>query len=241
MRVAAPLFSTVALLGGLLLGACARLPAEEARGTPAEAVARLGFAALSADGLSLGSAVAVAPDRLLTNAHVLPPGLERLRAQRGDGLATTEARLLALSPALDLAILAVEPGLFVPVPVSATPPVAGERLWAVGAPTAGAALAVGEVEQPGVEMAGRGPGFIARIGALMGYSGGPAVDAEGNLRGLTTALPRAGGSLLLAMLTGLDLGGMTRNRQNREVFFLSIAAAMVESERIAPSRCSGCD
>ncbi|MBX9593453.1 MAG: hypothetical protein K2X46_03750, partial [Roseomonas sp.] len=67
------------------------------------------------------------------------------------------------------------------------------------------------------------------------YSGGPALDAEGRLRGLVTALPGAGGATALAALTGMDLDGIARGAEGREVFFLSIAAALAESERIAPA------
>ena len=84
-------------------------------------------------------------------------------------------------------------------------------------------------------MPGRGPGFTARIGALMGYSGGPALDEAGHLRGLVTALPGGAGATVLAALTGVDLAGMASGTTGREIFFLSIAAAMAESERIAPS------
>ena len=227
--------ATALLLCLLLVGACARLPAEEARATPAASVAAWGFASLSAHGLPLGSAVAVAPDRLLTSAHLLPEGVDRLWARRGDGLARAEAVVLARSAAMDLAVLAVPPGLFEPVPLGPAPPHLGERLWALGSPAAGQAMAVGTVTMPAVVMPGRGQGFVARIGALMGYSGGPALDEQGRLRGLVTALPGGGGAVALAALTGMDLDGMARGSAGREVFFLSIAEAMAESERIAPA------
>ncbi|NKE48690.1 trypsin-like peptidase domain-containing protein [Roseomonas frigidaquae] len=219
---------------GLLLGACTRLPAEEARGGPAAAAASFGFAALSSHGVPLGSAVAVAPDRLLTNAHVLPEGLTTLQAQRGDAAVTVTALVLARSPALDLAVLRVSPGVFKPVPRQAAAPATGQRIWAIGAPSAGPALAEGVVEQPDAVLAGRGPGFIARIGALMGYSGGAALDAQGRLRGLVTAQLGAGSSPALAALTGLDPAVFSPSRDQRKVFVLSIDAAIRESNRIAP-------
>jgi len=236
MRVA-PLSRRAWLVMGLCLPlmACARLPAEEARATPAAAVAAWGFAALSSHGAPLGSAVAVAPGRLLTSAHLLPAGVEVVEARRGDGIGRAQARVLARSEAMDLAVLAVPLGLFQPVPVEQGAVVAGQRLWALGSPSAGAAMAVGVVTRPAAVMPGRGPGFTARIGALMGYSGGPALDEAGHLRGLVTALPGGGGATALAALTGLDLDGLARGSDGREVFFLSIAAALAESERIAPS------
>lgn len=218
----------------LLLGACARLPAEEARGTPAESVAALGFAQLSATGMPVGSAVAIAPDRLLTNAHVVPAGVEALGFRRGDGAAGGTARLLARSERMGLAVLAIPPGVMRPVPVAPAAPAAGGRVWALGAPSAGPALAAGEVVQPALLLPGHGPGFTARLGALLGYSGGPALDGEGRLLGLVTALPQPGAAPLLAALSGLDLDGLARGPAGREVFLLGIAPALAEAERLVP-------
>jgi S1-C subfamily serine protease len=222
------------LMLALGLAGCARLPGGEARATPA-AAAVTGFAAISAHGLPLGSAVAVGPGRLLTNAHILPEGVSVVQAQRGDGAAPVPARVLARSPIMDLAVLAVAPGHFHPPPVADAPVTPGEALLALGAPNAGPALARGVVRLPDVLLPGTGRGMTARLGALMGYSGGPALDHEGRLRGLVTALLRPGMAPLLAALTGLDVAGMTRDREEREVFVLSIAEAMAESERIAPT------
>jgi len=213
----------------LSLAACARMPAEEARGTPLEAVARGGFARLSLAGVPVGSAVAVAPDRLLTNAHVVPEGSEILAFQRGDGGAEGMARVVARSGRMDLAVLAV-PAAFAPVPLGG-PVRVGDRVWAAGAPAAGAAVSAGTVLRPRVRLAGHGPGFTARLGALLGYSGGPAVDEGGRLVGIVTALPQAGAAPLLAALTGMDLAGMLRGAE-REVFLLGVAEVMAEVARV---------
>jgi S1-C subfamily serine protease len=220
----------VCLLVILLTAACARMPVEEARGTPAEAVARRGFARLTAMGMPLGSAVAIAPDRLLTNAHVVPQNIDIISFVRGDGVAGT-ARVVARSERMDLALLATPPG-FVP-PLVSPPPQAGEAVWAAGAPAAGPAVATGRVNHPAIVLDGHGPGFTAQIGALLGYSGGPAVDRDGRLVGLVTALPRPGAAPLLAALSGMDLDGIARQREGREVFFLSAVAAVAEAARIA--------
>jgi hypothetical protein len=121
------------------------------------------------------------------------------------------------------------------VPIQADLPVTGEPLWALGAPNAGPARARGEVRQPDVLLQGGGRGMTARLGALMGYSGGPLVDGQGRLRGLVTALLRPGAGPLLAGLIGPDLDGLAHRREQREVFVLSIGTAMIESERIAPN------
>ncbi len=233
MRVA-PRFLRLCLLWLAVLAGCARLPAGEARGTPAEDVAATGFAVLTVTGMPLGSAVAVAPDRLLTNAHVLPQDVTRLGFTRGDGAARGEARVIARSERMDLAVLAVPLGVMVPVELAEAPPQPGQRLWGLGAPAAGGAVAEGRVVLPAAMMPGHGPGFTARMGALMGYSGGPAVDGQGRLLGLVTALPQPGAAPLLAALAGFDLDGIARGREGREVFLLSAPAALVEAARIAP-------
>ena len=239
MRSLAPLtrLPVPALLLALLLpllGACARLPAEEARGSPAGTVAAQGFALLSLDGVPLGSAVAAAPGLLLTSAHVVPAGVDHLAFTRGDGAARGQAWLAARSERMDLALLAVPPGLFAPVPLAAAPPEAGQRLWAVGAPAAGPALAEGAVLRPTTWLPGHGPGFTARLPALLGYSGGPAVDAQGRLVGLVTAVPQPGAAPLLAALSGVDLDGLARGAAGREVFLLGAAEAMAEARRLLP-------
>jgi S1-C subfamily serine protease len=222
-----------ALPVALLSAACARLPAEAARGTPAEATAARGFALLVSVGLPLGSAVAIAPDRLLTNAHVLPAGVERIGFTRGDGGATGEAVVLARSDRMDLALLGV-PAVFEPPPVAPDAPGAGQPIWAAGAPAAGAAVTAGRVVRPAVTLAGHGEGFTARLGALLGYSGGPALDARGRLVGIVTALPQPGAAPLLAALSGLDLDGLARGEAGREVFLLSIRPALDEVARLSP-------
>lgn len=221
----------VAMLAIAVFGACARLPAEEARGTPAEAVAAQGFAQLSATGVPLGSAVAIAPNRLLTNAHVIPEGVTDLAFRRGDGAVAGTARLLARSDRMDLAVLAV-PAVFAPAPPAEAPPRQGAPVWAAGAPAAGPAVVAGQVMQPAATLPGHGSGFTARLGALLGYSGGPALDAEGRLLGLVTAVPQPGAAPLLAALSGVDLDGIARGE--REVFLLGISEALAEAGRIAP-------
>jgi hypothetical protein len=70
--------------------------------------------------------------------------------------------------------------------------------------------------------------------ALLGYSGGPAVDGQGRLVGLVTALPQPGAAPLLAALSGVDLDGLARGRAGREVFLLGAPAVIAEVRRLAP-------
>ena len=78
-----------------------------------------------------------------------------------------------------------------------------------------------------------GSGFSARLGALMGFSGGPVVDRLGLLLGLTTALTTPSAAPPMAALTGMDLDGLL-NGDGREVFVLSIEAIEAELARLAP-------
>jgi len=178
----------------------------------------------------------VAPGRLLTSAHILPADGAPLRARRGDDRASVPAVVLARSATLDLAVLEVPDGAFDPVALDEGPMRPGERVWAIGAPAAGPALAAGRVARPNIAMTGRGQGFTARLAALMGYSGGPVLDGEGRLHGLTTALLRPGAAPILAALSGLDLDGLSPESVNRKFFVLSIGAAMVEYRQIVPQR-----
>jgi S1-C subfamily serine protease len=231
MRLA-PVVSLASAL--VLLAACARLPAGDAQGTPAETVAARNFALLTVAGLPVGSAVSTAPGRLLTSGHVVPPGVDRLAFQRGDGAVAGEARLIARSLRMDLALLGIPVGAVEPILLAPLPVRAGQDLWAVGAPAAGHAVASGRVLRPTMMLDGYGPGFLARLPALLGYSGGPAVDGQGHLLGLVTALPQPGVAPLLAALSGLDIHGLAQGREGRDVFLLSASEALAEARRLAP-------
>jgi hypothetical protein len=211
------------------LAGCGRLPAPEAGGTPAARVSATGFAALYVDGRPRGAAVGFDGRHLLTCAHVLPEG-DAVVLRRGADGAELRPEAVLRSPRMDLAVLRVPDGFLLPPPRAAEAPTAGETVWAAGAPGLGSPVARGVVEAPDAEMPGFGRGFTARMPALMGYSGGPVVDAEGVLLGLTSALPGGGGAGLLALLTGADLDGLAR--RDRRVFVLSIRRAGAEAARL---------
>jgi S1-C subfamily serine protease len=215
---------------GMALGACAGPAAREAIGTPAERIATTGFAVLEQAGVARGSVVGFDGEHALTCAHVLPRMAEGLVLRRGDG-AEAAVAVIGRSARMDLAVLRVAPGFLARPPVvPGLLPVAGEAVWAAGAPGLGAAVAAGRVEAPDAEMPGFGRGFTARMPALMGYSGGPVVDRAGQLMGLTSALPEGGGAALLALLTGADLDGLLR--RDRQVFVLSIHRVQAEAARL---------
>ena len=217
---------------------CAGLPAEQAAGTPARRIAAESLVSVQANGVSLGAAVALEGPgcdgvALVTNAHVLRQAGPSVELRRGDGGAVVPARVLAISPRMDLAVLCAPAGFVVPARVAGSLPERGAPVWAVGPQGLGRAVAQGQVARPGARMQGFGSGFTAHMGALMGFSGGPVVDRSGRLVGLTTALAAPGTAPVMAALTGMDVEGFWDGAR-REVFIL--AAPVIEAEllRIAP-------
>lgn len=223
-------------LGLLPLSACAGLPMEGVVGTPIAALVGTSFAALHADartgpGPLLGSAVAVAPGRVACTTHALPEGARTVWLRRGDGAPARRMVVLARSPRMDLSFLADEGGLLAPAEGCDRIVAAGDPVWAAGMPGIGPGVTAGAVEIPDAILPRFGRGFTARMGALMGYSGGPVVGPDGRLRGLVSALPDGRGATALAALSGLDLGGLAAGR-DRRVFILSIQEVMEEEGRL---------
>ena len=154
-------------------------------------------------GWGRGSGVVIAPDRVLTNAHVL----------RGEQVAVTlggadpvHGHVAGADPDLDVAVVAVETG---DAPVVAWEPDAVDALG-VGAPVfaladpGGRGLRVTFGLVSAAARSFRGPrgrriaGSVEHTAPLpRGSSGGPLVDAAGRLLGLNTV--RLEGGLILAL------------------------------------------
>ena len=154
-------------------------------------------------GWGRGSGVVIAPDRVLTNAHVL----------RGEEVAVTlggadpvHGHVAGADPDLDVAVVAVETG---DAPVVAWEPDAVDALG-VGAPVfaladpGGRGLRVTFGLVSAAARSFRGPrgrriaGSVEHTAPLpRGSSGGPLVDAAGRLLGLNTV--RLEGGLILAL------------------------------------------
>jgi hypothetical protein len=131
---------------------------------------------------------------------------------------------------MDLSILGDGEGLLAPATLCGRVVEAGDPVWAAGMPGIGPGVATGVVEIPDAILPRFGRGFTARLGALMGYSGGPVVGPDGRLRGLVSALPDGAGTL--ALLSGMDLGGLATGR-DRRVFILSIQQVVEEVSRLS--------
>ena len=173
-------------------------PSTPAASSASAAVVRLTGTAAQCDQVQSGSGVAVAPDRVLTNAHVVlgvdaPTVTDRARGVHA-------ARIVHLDTAHDLAVLAVD-GADLPVMPVGAELTGGASASVLGYPDGGpfastpaTVQAVGEVPLGDVLTGAASMVDVYTLAADIrhGYSGGPVVDAAGNLAGLVFA--RAPGS-----------------------------------------------
>lgn len=173
-------------------------PSTPAASSASAAVVRLTGTAAQCSQVQSGSGVAVAPDRVLTNAHVVlgvdaPTVTDRARGVH-------EARIVHLDTAHDLAVLAVD-GADLPVMPVGAELTGGASASVLGYPDGGpfastpaTVQAVGEVPLGDVLTGAASMVDVYTLAADIrhGYSGGPVVDAAGNLAGLVFA--RAPGS-----------------------------------------------
>ena len=173
-------------------------PSTPAASSASAAVVRLTGTAAQCNQVQSGSGVAVAPDRVLTNAHVVlgvdaPTVTDRARGVHA-------ARIVHLDTAHDLAVLAVDDADLPVMPVGAEL-TGGASASVLGYPDGGpfastpaTVQAVGEVPLGNVLTGAASMVDVYTLAADIrhGYSGGPVVDAAGNLAGLVFA--RAPGS-----------------------------------------------
>ena len=173
-------------------------PSTPAASSASAAVVRLTGTAAQCNQVQSGSGVAVAPDRVLTNAHVVlgvdaPTVTDRARGVHA-------ARIVHLDTAHDLAVLAVDDANLPVMPVGAEL-TGGASASVLGYPDGGpfastpaTVQAVGEVPLGDVLTGAASMVDVYTLAADIrhGYSGGPVVDTAGNLAGLVFA--RAPGS-----------------------------------------------
>ena len=144
-------------------------------------------AATACGGRSRGSAVLVDHDLLVTAAHVVgDAGLVRI--DHGSQVLTGEV-LGVFADGRDLALIELDASMVAPLP-AATVPSAGEPITFVGHPEAGPrTVLVGErTDVPYLaEQLHRGELLAAAVSVPAGMSGGPAINAAGELLGITVA------------------------------------------------------
>ena len=133
---------------------------------------------------SLGSAVAIGPDRVVTNKHVVIEG-QKLKVIQGDK--TWTAHVLQLSPRADLCLLEVD-GLsttILPAIRDLSNIEIGERVYAIGAPQ-GLELTLSDGLLSGIREGESGPVIQTSAPISPGSSGGGLFDSTGRLIGITT-------------------------------------------------------
>lgn len=219
-----PLPVLLAALAGALVSACAIAPEPPAAAIP-QIGPHLALDVSGADGHRIGSAVALDNGLVLTAAHVLGARPERIRVTDSRGR-QAEARLIARSTRMDLAVLATMAPAGEAAILRADRPDATERVSAHGVTAAGIGRADGAVLEPVSSLAGYGSGLVARLGAVQGYSGGPMLDAQGRLVGITVAL-RAG-RMDLALAAAQPPAHRTQGSAGSEVFALGVAEIRAE-------------
>lgn len=145
---------------------------------------------------SLGSGVAVGPELVVTNEHVVADG-KTIKVRHGTR--TWTATLSVCSPQSDLCLLSV-PDLDAPVvPLRRSTIAPGERVYALGAPE-GLELTFSEGMISAVRVGPSGQRLIQTSTPIShGSSGGGLFDIQGRLVGITTFYVKDGQSLNFAL------------------------------------------
>lgn len=149
---------------------------------------------------SSGSAVLVDHDLLVTAAHVVgDAGLVRI--DHGTQVLTGEV-LGVFADGRDLALIELDASMVAPLPPAAVPS-AGEPITFVGHPEAGPrTVVVGErTDVPYLaQQLHRGELLAAAVSVAPGMSGGPAINAAGELLGITVAEETATRTAIVARI-----------------------------------------
>jgi len=154
-----------------------------------------------------GSGFAVAPNRIVTNAHVVAPaqgGSAAIGVVPSEGAKAQGARVIATDPARDLALLEVEEGGFTAIPLYVGPLDDGAPIAALGYPgnvDLATARSAEDYIQPLPPT--RSVGIFSNLRPIngittllhtaniaRGHSGGPLLDQCGRVLGVNTLITR---------------------------------------------------
>ncbi|TRZ90806.1 MAG: hypothetical protein D4R84_15565 [Rhodocyclaceae bacterium] len=176
--------STVAPPAAVPAEAPARSLAESPPASSARAIAESSYAILGGD--SLGTGVAIGREKLLTNCHVIAPNVHKgpllaISAATGEQTRITHAAFLVKEDAC----VAYAPGLNAkPVPMRDARLTPGTTIYSLGFAqgrlTYSTGTLVGIIQRSGQNY------LLSTNYCDHGVSGGPLVDADGNLVGLTS-------------------------------------------------------
>jgi hypothetical protein len=198
----------VMLLTLLAFAAPARADDISAAGRSVVRVVVIAFEEGEVAGFGHGSGFAVAPNRIVTNAHVVAQAQEGKDVAIGivpsEGAQAMRARIVAVDPARDLALLEIERGTLTPIPLYTGPLDDGAPVAALGYP--------GNVDLATARSANdyitplpptRSIGIFSNVRPIngittllhtasiaRGHSGGPLLDACGRVLGVNTLITR---------------------------------------------------
>jgi S1-C subfamily serine protease len=227
-------FLVVSVASGLgWLVAMGAAPAAEAAGP-----GPLGHHAVVRNGNTVGSAFALADGLAVTNAHVLAgraPGEAVALSASAPGAARVRARIVAISVAMDLGVLAVPEGFLAPVGGDAEGH-EGLVVFAAGIDAGGGSASgrryevAGHVVSAEAQISSFGPGLVALLpGARPGFSGGPVLDGAGRLVGMLTAIRPAQQARPRAAAAAPGAAGAAA----QEAYVLRAGALRAEATRLA--------
>ncbi|WP_300342447.1 MarP family serine protease [Nesterenkonia sp.] len=170
-----------------------------------QSVARVTGVAQACGQSQTGSGVAVSPNRVVTNAHVVA-GVSEPSVELPDGQVVT-GRAVYFNPASDIALLAVDTLAAAPAPVGG-PMEPGEQGYVMGYPSggpfvAGPALVQARDVSSVNNIYGGSPSeleiYQVSADVRQGNSGGPLVNADGEVAGVVFARAVEGNSVGFAV------------------------------------------
>jgi S1-C subfamily serine protease len=154
----------------------------------------------SPDGDRLGSGFAISRDgKIVTNYHVLK-GASKVLVKLKNGRAYSPRRIINIDPAKDIAVIQIDKGTPVYFPMGdSNKVIAGERVLTIGNPqglestVADGLISSIRLNDSGMKI------FQISVPLSNGSSGGPLIDLNGQVIGITTAAMNDGQNLNFAV------------------------------------------